>query len=289
MAPALPNEAQHLAALLPPLLIEAERIANVVQAGLHGRRKPGIGETFWQFRDYAAGDSTARIDWRQSARGDRFFIREREWEATQQVYLWADGSGSMRYASQKNVPEKAARAQVLMLALANLLLQGGEKPVWLAHQPISVSGKNGLERLAARIDFAEKGASRPPDVPLARHAHMILCSDFLMPSGELHDLIKRYAGFNLKGGLIHILDPAEEDLPFEGRIEMLGQEDEMPLLLPNAGALREAYRARMAEHKARLLQYAQSAGWFYVRHATSAPPEAALMQVYQNLAARRDF
>jgi uncharacterized protein (DUF58 family) len=289
MSSALQNEARQLAALLPPLLIEAERIANTVQTGIHGRRRSGVGETFWQFRDYASGDPAARIDWRQSAHSDRLFIREREWEAAQQVYMWTDNSGSMHYASQKKLPTKTARAHVLMLALTSLLLRGGEKPVWLAREPITVFGKEGLECLAARIDLSPTNENRPPDLPLTHRAHMILCSDFLLSPDQLHDLMQHYAGLNLKGALIHILDPAEEDLPFEGRLEMIGCENEAPLLVPNVGALREAYRVRMAAHKARVAQYAKSAGWFYIPHRTSTSPEATLMDVFQSLVMGRDL
>jgi uncharacterized protein (DUF58 family) len=285
MNAALQQEAGNLASLVPPLLLEAERIAQTVRQGVHGRRRTGVGETFWQFRDYTAGDPATRIDWRQSARTERLFVREREWEAAQNMYLWADASGSMRYASRKDIASKAERAQVLALALADLLLRGGEKAVWLAKEPISVSGRAALERIAAQVDVI--GTSMPPKLPLARHAHILLCSDFLMPPDELRNLIQRYAAINLKGVLLHILDPAEEDFPFDGRLEMFGCEDEAPLLLPNAGALREAYRARMTEHKQTLMQYARSAGWFYVPHVTTSPAADALLRIYQSLSAER--
>src|SRR5271170_2684565 len=116
MKTAIQHQAQNLAALLPPLLLEAERVAAAVHQGTHGRRRAGPGESFWQFRRYAPGDSAQRIDWRQSARTDKLFIREREWEAAQTAYLWADSSGSMRYSSRKDLPAKAERAQLLMLA-----------------------------------------------------------------------------------------------------------------------------------------------------------------------------
>ncbi|HUY69060.1 MAG TPA: DUF58 domain-containing protein [Alphaproteobacteria bacterium] len=282
----LPSAARHLASVLPPLLLEAERVASAVRQGVHGRRRAGAGESFWQFRRYATGDAAQRIDWRQSARSDKLFVREREWEAAQTAYLWADASGSMRYASRKDIPQKIERARVLMLALADLLLRGGEKVTWLAREPIAVAGKGGLERIAARFD-EQQDKNLPPALPFARHAHMILCSDFLMESGDLRDLMRRHAALNLKGALVHVLDPAERDLPFAGRIEMRGFENEAPLLLANAGVLREAYRARMEEHRARLRQYAQSAGWFYIAHTTDTQPGQALLQIYEALAADR--
>jgi uncharacterized protein (DUF58 family) len=284
----LRHQAQKLAALLPPLLLEAERVASIVHQGTHGRRRAGQGESFWQFRRYASGDDARQIDWRQSARSDKLFIREREWEAAQSAYLWADHSGSMHYASSKNVPAKAERARLLMLALASLLLRGGEKVIWLNETPVFALGKNGLERIAARIDPAEKGESLPPPVRFARFSHMVLCSDFLMPEEDFLAFMHGYAAHNIRGVLMHILDPAEDVWPFEGRLELLGCENEPSLLLPNAGALGEAYRKRMQEHKEGLMRAAESAGWFYLRHVTSVPPHLALLQLYQRLTADRD-
>ncbi len=50
--------------------------------GVHGRRQAGPGETFWQFRPFVSGEPAARVDWRRSARENRAFVREREWEAS---------------------------------------------------------------------------------------------------------------------------------------------------------------------------------------------------------------
>ncbi len=121
------QRAEQLASVLPPLLVEAERVASTIVQGVHGRRRVGQGEAFWQFRRYQPGDPTSRIDWRQSARGQAVFVRENEWEAAQSVWLWCDASPSMRYSSSRELPEKQARATLLLLATASLLLRGGER------------------------------------------------------------------------------------------------------------------------------------------------------------------
>ncbi len=48
----LRQRAEALAATLPPLLVAAERVAATVAQGVHGRRRAGMGESFWQFRRY---------------------------------------------------------------------------------------------------------------------------------------------------------------------------------------------------------------------------------------------
>ncbi len=77
----LTDRAEAAGRVLPPLLVEAERLAATVILGDHGRKRAGPGESFWQYRPYSFGDSTQRIDWHKSARSDRIYIRENEWEA----------------------------------------------------------------------------------------------------------------------------------------------------------------------------------------------------------------
>ena len=73
--------ARALAAVMPRLVLESRRIAATVIHGLHGRRRAGSGENFWQFRRYVPGEEARRVDWRRSARGDELYVREQEWEA----------------------------------------------------------------------------------------------------------------------------------------------------------------------------------------------------------------
>ena len=110
--------AEALSQRLPSLLVEADRVAATVVPGVHGRRRTGMGETFWQFRQYQAGDAATSIDWRQSARSRHLFVREQEWEAAESVWLWCDLSDSMAFRSGPRLPLKWERAVLLTLALA---------------------------------------------------------------------------------------------------------------------------------------------------------------------------
>ena len=120
-----------MAARIPALLIEAQRVAHTVAHGTHGRRRAGPGETFWQFRLYDQNDSATGIDWRRSASSDRLFVREREWEAAHTAWLWIDLSPSMRFRSQLAKSSKESRAVVLALAMTELLALGGERVAFL--------------------------------------------------------------------------------------------------------------------------------------------------------------
>ena len=115
----LRQDADRLSAGYPALLAEADRVAALVAAGVHGRRRPGQGETFWQYRPYDVSDAANRIDWRRSGRGDSVFVRDNEWEAANSIYLWRDGSEGMDWRSDNRLPTKRDRASVLSLAVAS--------------------------------------------------------------------------------------------------------------------------------------------------------------------------
>src|ERR1700704_6328439 len=156
------EEAERLGAALPPLLVEAERLTSGVWLGVHGRRKAGMGETFWQFRRYRVEDPATSVDWRQSAKSQHVYVREREWEAAETVWFWRDASASMRYASLKAVPEKWERATVLSLALASLLTRGGERIGLLGTGAPPSSGRIALRRMAHRLSHPGPGEKHPP-------------------------------------------------------------------------------------------------------------------------------
>src|SRR6202165_376471 len=107
-----------LAASMPRLILEARRVAATVIHGLHGRRRAGSGENFWQYRRFVMGEPAARVDWRRSARDDFLYVREQEWEAAHTVWIWPDRSPSMAFRSPLAEETKLNRALVMALALA---------------------------------------------------------------------------------------------------------------------------------------------------------------------------
>ncbi len=276
--------AEALAASLPPLLVAADRVAAGVVQGTHGRRRNGPGENFWQFRRYQSGDPASAIDWRQSAKSDPLYVRETEWAAAQTVWVWADPSASMRWRSRADLPEKHERAALLALALAVLLMQGGERVGILGGNDAPSTGQ-ALLPLLANVMLAPAGDGGLPDVPVARQAHVVLLSDFLMGPELLEGQLRRWAESGVHGHLVHLLDPAEIDLPYEGRLRFSGLEGEGDLVVPRAEALREAYRARLAAHRAGLDAMARAVGWSRLDHRTDAEPRDGLIALHNALAA----
>lgn len=308
-AESLRAQADTLAEALPPLVTEAEHIANTVAQGVHGRRRTGAGESFWQYRRFREGDTAASVDWRHSARSRHLFVRETENEAAETVWLWRDASPSMDYASDGALPTKRDRATVLTLATASLLIQGGESVAVLGGAFLPTGGRIAYRRIAHALVDAPAPAtgndtgtgtgaddatvaaiqeSLPPPAHLPRYAQIVLVSDFLSPAEEIIARIKGYAAEGIRGHLIQVLDPAEEDLPFTGRTEFEGIEDDIRLMVGRAERLRSAYHKRLALHQARLRDAARAINFTFATHRTDRAPHTALLALYGALTGALD-
>ncbi|WP_323798298.1 DUF58 domain-containing protein [Nisaea sp.] len=275
------HHAEELAGKFPPLLVAAERVAATVSQGMHGRRRVGMGEAFWQFRPYQVTDSVRRIDWRRTARTDEVYVRETEWEASQSVWLWRDSSPSMRFSSDRTLPEKAVRTDLLTLALGALLVEAGERIALLGEGIPPRGGRSGLNLFANTLENArDSAASLPALESLPRHAVMVLVSDFMEPAADYAGIIGHYAAAGVSGFLLQVTDPAEEAFPFQGRIRFEGTEAEASHLLRRADRVRDAYIEKLAKHRAQLKDVCRSAGWFFAQHVTTEPPESALLKLY---------
>lgn len=293
----LREQAEALAEAMPPLVTEAEHVASTVAQGVHGRRRTGMGETFWQFRRYREGDTAASVDWRHSARSSHLFVRETEREAAESIWIWRDSSASMDYASDFAPCTKRERATVIALALSSLLVQGGESVAPLGHGGLTPApGRAALRRMAhALIDApdgdAPKTESLPPPEHLPRYSQVVLISDFLSPAEDIVERIKRYAAEGIRGHMIQVLDPAEEDLPFSGRTEFEGIEEDLRLMVGRAQNLREAYHQRLEIHRNRIVETARRINFTFATHRTDRSPQTALLALYGALsgaiAARR--
>jgi uncharacterized protein (DUF58 family) len=288
---ALRDRAEQAASVLPPLLVAAERVAVTVAQGVHGRRRVGQGETFWQFRQYEPGDAATRIDWRESGKSQRVYVRETEWEAAQSVWLWRDASTSMAYTSAHYVagaewPTKRDRAELLLVALASLLVRGGERLTLLGSGVPPMSGRIALSRVAELIE-RDRPESLPVFEPLPRAAQLVLIGDFLSPLEAVNTAIARFAAAGLKGHLLQVVDPAEADLPFEGRVRFEGVEEQDELVISRVESIRNDYSERFQHHRNGLAALAAALGWTFGFHSTDRPPHLALLALYAALSADR--
>lgn len=289
-AAGLRGSADRLASAYPPLLIQAERIANAIVHGAHGRRRTGPGSDFWQYRPYSPGDSVSRIDWRKTARAGKTLIRESEWAATNTVFVWASQTAGMDFKSDLSSTTKRERATVLALTVATLAVRAGERVGVLGWPQAPGHTRLVLRRMAAW--YSGEAASEtllqslPPEVPLPRHASCVLIGDFLDPLDQLRTRLGDIADAGLHGHIVQVTDPAEETLPYHGRTEFIEIPTGAKLVAGRAETLKQDYIAALARHREGLRQLARQLGWTFIVHHTDQSPHPLLVSLYTRLSQR---
>ena len=276
------SRAQARAALIPDCMVEAQRLANTVIAGWHGRRKRGIGENFWQFRPYVDGESLARIDWRRSARDDHTYVRDREWEAAHTVWIWADLSPSMMYRSTFGSVSKESRALVLMLALAEILARSGER-IGCPGIMEPIAARNAAERLATAL-MHNPATDGLPDTSMIRgNSDVVLIGDFLDPVADVMERLGPLARRGLRGHVVEVADPSEELFPYAGRTEFTDPESGRKLTAGRAETLKDDYARAYIARRENLADNLRHLGWSFVTHRTDRLASEALVAVHAYL------
>ena len=272
-----------LADAMPRLILDAHRVAATIIHGTHGRRRAGVGENFWQFRRFVSGEAAHRVDWRRSARDDHLYVREREWEASHTVWLWPDRSPSMAFQSKLAPVSKLERTLVLSFALAEILVQGGER-----------AGVPGLLRPSASRNVIEKMAeailhdptarpSLPPQFAPSPLSEIVVFSDLWSPLADIAQTIALLSATGAHGHLVQVVDPAEETFPYSGRVEFVEPEGAGAITAGRAETWRNDYEARIARHRDEIRVETDRLGWSFAIHRTDRSASELLLRLHGRL------
>ena len=277
-----------LAASMPRLILEARRVAATVIHGLHGRRRAGPGENFWQYRRFVSGEPASRVDWRRSARDDHLYVREQEWEAAHTVWIWPDRSPSMNFASPLVRDTKLFRTLVMALALAEVLVDAGER-VGIPGLMRPTGSRNVVERMAQAIahDAAER-PSLPPTFAPSPLAEIVLLSDLWSDIAEVRHTIAQLSGGGARGHVVQIVDPAEETFPYWGRVEFVEPEGFGRITAGRAEVWRDDYIARIARHRAEIRAETDRLGWSFIIHRTDRPASELMLALHARIGTGAD-
>ena len=278
------GESRSLAAALPRLVGEARRIAANVIHGLHGRRRAGTGENFWQYRRFVSGEAAQNVDWRRSARDDHLYVREREWEAAHTVWLWPDRSPSMAFASKAARDSKLERALVVTFALAELLVAGGER-VGIPGLMAPSASRGIVDKMAQAIlhDHATR-ASLPPHFVPSPLSEIVVVSDFWSPVAEIGHMLAGLSASGAHGLLLQVVDPAGERFPYAGRMEFIEPEGGGTITAGRAETWAKDYVARVAAHRDAIREEAGKLGWLFSTHRTDRSAAEVLLFLHGGMA-----
>ena len=282
------GDGRSLAATMPRLILEARRVAATIIHGLHGRRRAGAGENFWQYRRFVSGEPADRVDWRRSARDDHLYVREQEWEAAHTVWLWPDRSASMQFRSSLSRDSKLERALVIAFALAEVLIEGGER-IGIPGLMRPTASRNVVERMAEAMLHDTAGrASLPPSFTPSPLAEVVMLSDLWSPIAEVEQTIALLSATNANGHVVQVVDPAEETFPYAGRIEFVEPEGAGTITAGRAETWRADYEARVERHRAAIRAETDRLGWSFIIHRTDRPASELLLKLHEQLGAGRD-
>ncbi|MGB8174998.1 MAG: DUF58 domain-containing protein [Pseudolabrys sp.] len=275
--------ARKLADAMPRLILEARRVASTVSHGLHGRRRAGPGENFWQYRRFVSGEPAQHVDWRRSARDDHLYVREREWEASHTVWIWPDRSPSMTFASALSSDSKLERALVFAFALAEVLVQGGER-VGVPGLMRPTANRHVIEKMAESIlhDPTER-ASLPPNFAPSPLSEIVMLSDLWSPIAEVRATIAQLSATGAHGHVVQIVDPAEESFPYSGRVEFIEPEGAGSVTAGRAETWRNDYQNIVARHRADIRAETNLRGWSFAIHRTDRPASELLLVLHSRM------
>jgi len=105
---------------------------------------------------------------------------------------------------------------------------------------------------------------------------ILLVAEMLIPGFVI-------GSFGVSAFLIDVVDPAELDLPYAGRVRFTGMENEGIALIGNVDRVRADYARLHAEHRAALADTTRRLGWRMTLHRTDHSPEQALLPAYMAL------
>ena len=207
------------------LELYARRAVDGLRHGVHRSRRLGVSTDFAHHKDYAPGDPLRHIDWKASARHDRFFTKRYQEDRSLTLYLVVDRSASMGQATDGlskywHACRLAASLAYLVIKkqdAAGLALASAGRTRWL---PPSSRPTHLVGILRALIAAAPEA----PDAAAACLADMVergarrgvvgLITDLMFDPRPVQRELGRLQAQGHEAILFQVRDPAEEDFPF---------------------------------------------------------------------------
>ena len=144
-----------------------------------------------------------------------------------------------------------------------------------------------LQHLGDALCRMPETLSVTPELPraenLPRQSSIILAGDFLQSPDEIDRALGVLAAQSPHGLIFQILDPAEHDLPYNGRVIFRPFDDSRDYSIANVPSIRQAYATRLQNHIETVKALARRHGFGHVLHVTRDDPRHALSTAWQIL------
>lgn len=252
--------------------------------GLHRSPHLGMSMDFAEHRPYMPGDDTRRMDWRLYARTDRLYLKEFEADTVMNFSVLLDTSSSMRYGSGAVTKLEYAK----YLAACLVYFTNGQRDrvglVTFDEDVVDIIAPSArhlslILHTIARATAVRAGHLERPLSRLSEHfrrkSMIVLISDLYAEPATVVAATRHLRQRGNDVMVIHVLDPAELELPFTDAIPFEDIETgERMSVVPDH--LRERYQASIRAHIAELERRLTADGVDYAMFDTSKPLDYAL-------------
>ena len=125
-----------------------------------------------------------------------------------------------------------------------------------------------------------EGANLPQSQRLQKFSSVVLLGDFLERPEDIAATVRNLAARGVAGHIVQIIDPAEETLPYDGRIEFRDMDGPLKYLAGKTETLREAYIEKFASQREAIRKIAHGVSWSFTLHHTDQSPAKLLMMLH---------
>ena len=242
--------------------------------------KIGIGEEFWDYRDYVPGDSLKKIDWKKSSKFSKLFIKNNENQNSKNIWFWINNSVSMNYRFSKKTERKIERAQIIGLILIDIFLRSGEKVGIIGSDLGLQNGKNKLISLAS--NFVES-SFHLFDSRIKKGDIVFIISDFIENPKNLREKLLNLSENFYSAILIQVLDPSELNFPFKGRNRFFDPVSGLHKLFNRSENMKNIFRKKILLHQKKIKYMCDKFGWKVFTNQTNETYESLILKIYNYL------
>jgi len=228
---------------------------------MHRSPHRGASAIFKEHRAYRPGDDPRLIDWRAYARSDRYTIKHFEHETQLRGTLALDVSPSMHWGSGD--VSKLDYAATLLAALAYVLTRQGDAVSLITFDAALHASLDKLNEHAGRMGL------------------VVIASDLLDLSEDALEPVARIQARGHQTVVLHVMDPAEIELPYEQPMRFEGLEGE-PFVEVDPKGIRRSYREAIDAFLETSQRRVVAGGARYMLARTDTPPEHVLLQLLRD-------
>ena len=196
---------------------------------------------------------------------------------------WQRWRREWAFASRNARDSKLERTLIVAFALAELLVEGGER-VGIPGLMNPTASRSVIDKMAQAMlhDDAARLSLPPSFVPSAM-AEIVVLSDFWSPIAEIRNMLAGLSASGAHGTLIQIVDPAEETFPYSGRVEFVEPEGGGVITAGRAESWASDYVTRVALHREQIRSETNRLDWLFSTHTTSRTAAELLLFLHSGM------